>query len=139
MGDNLVDEVVEQRPEPTEEELNDFKVLVNDWFKYDDQIKKLVTATKERRKYQRALNTKIQDFMLKFKYNDLNTTHGRIKANFKEAPAPLTIPDIRDKIMKNPDLSGEELMKRIFDEDRKKVTKKSLTRIMPKVSLSLDI
>jgi hypothetical protein len=40
--DNIVDNIINQeRIEPTEEELETFKNLVNDWFKYDDQIRKL--------------------------------------------------------------------------------------------------
>jgi hypothetical protein len=133
-----VNEII-NKPEPTEEELQEFKTFVSDWFKYDDQIRKLVTATKERRRYQKALNDKIQEFMFKYKYNDLNTQHGRIKAHFKEVNAPLTVVDIKDKIAQYKDLSGENLIKQIFQDDRKVVTKKSLTRVMPKVSLSLDI
>lgn len=126
-------------PQPSEEELQEFKTFVSDWFKYDDQIRKLVTATKERRRYQKALNVKIQDFMFRYKYNDLNTQHGRIKAQMKEVNAPLSVIDIKDKIAQYKDLSGENLIKQIFQDDRKTITKKSLTRVMPKVSLSLDI
>lgn len=136
---DIIEKTIQDKIEPTPEELEQFKTFVGDWFKYDDQIRKLVTATKERRRYQRELNIKIQEFMFKFKYNDLNTQHGRIKANIKEAPAPIKVADIKDQILKHKDLSGEDLLKQIFDEERGKVTKKSLTRIMPKVSLSLDI
>ena len=39
--DNIVDNLINQeRIEPTEDELETFKNLVNDWFKYDDQIRK---------------------------------------------------------------------------------------------------
>lgn len=138
MSESIVNDVID-KPEPTEEELQEFKTFVSDWFKYDDQIRKLATATKERRRYQKALNDKIQEFMFKYKYNDLNTQHGRIKAHMKEGPAPLTVVDIKDKIAQYKDLSGDNLIKQIFQDDRKVVTKKSLTRIMPKVSLSLDI
>lgn len=139
MDNDIVENTIEHKPEPSAEELEKFKTFVSDWFKYDDQIRKLVIATKERRRYQKELNTKIQEFMFKFKYNDLNTTHGRIKANIKEAPVPIKVTDIKDQILKHKDLSGEDLLKQIFEEDRGKVTKKSLTRVMPKVSLSLDI
>ncbi len=55
--DNIVDNIINQeRIEPTEEELETFKNLVNDWFKYDDQIRKLKIAMKERKNYQRGLN-----------------------------------------------------------------------------------
>lgn len=138
MDNNIVNSII-NKIEPTEEELNEFKNLVADWFKYDDQIRKLVVATKERKRYQKELNIKIQDFMLKFKYNDLNTQQGRIKAHIKQVNAPIKINDIKEKIIKYKDLSGENLLKQIFDEERPTITKKSLTRVMPKVSLSLEI
>jgi hypothetical protein len=38
--DNIVDNIIGMhKVEPTEEELETFKNLVNDWFKYDDQIR----------------------------------------------------------------------------------------------------
>jgi hypothetical protein len=137
MSDLINDIINNDRPEPTEEELESFKNLVNDWFKYDDQIRKLIIAIKERKSYQRVLNNKIQDFMFKFKYNDLNTQHGRIKTNVKEVKTPIKINDIKTKIIQYKDLSGEELLKRIFEDDRETVVKKNIRRIIPKVSLTL--
>jgi hypothetical protein len=136
-ADDLITSIVHDKPEPTEEELDSFKNLVNDWFKYDDQIRKLDIAIKERRNYQKALNSKIQDFMFKFQYNDLNTQHGRIKSNVKEVKVPIKITEIRDKILKNPNLSGEELIEKLFNEDRPTMVKKNIRRIIPRVSLSL--
>ena len=96
---NEIDEIINKKSEPTEEELDNFKNLVNDWFKYDDTIRKLQIAIKERKSYQRVLNNKIQDFMFKYKYNDLNTQNGRIKANIKTVPKPINIKDIKNKII----------------------------------------
>jgi hypothetical protein len=135
--DDLITTIVSTKPEPTNEELDSFKNLVNDWFKWDDQIRKLDTAIKERRKYQKALNTKIQEFMFTYQYNDLNTQHGRIKSNVKEVKLPIKITEIKDKILKHKDLSGEELLKQIFEEERQIIVKKNIRRIIPKVSLTL--
>jgi hypothetical protein len=135
--EDLITSIVNNKPEPTEEELDGFKNLVNDWFKYDDQIRKLDIAIKERKNYQKALNSKIQDFMLKFQYNDLNTQHGRIKANVKEVKVPIKITEIREKILKFPDLSGPELIEKLFNDERPVVVKKNLRRIIPRVSLTL--
>ena len=119
---SIVEDIInEERTEPSAEELETFKNLVNDWFKYDDQIRKLKIAMKERKNYQRVLNNKIEEFMFNYKYNDLNTQHGRIKT----------------KIIQYNNLSGEELLKRIFEEDRETVVKKNIKRIIPKVSLTL--
>jgi hypothetical protein len=136
--DNIVDNIINQeRIEPTEEELETFKNLVNDWFKYDDQIRKLKIAMKERKNYQRVLNNKIEEFMFNYKYNDLNTQHGRIKTNTKECKVPIKMNDIKTKIIQYKELSGEELLKRIFDEDRQTFVKKNIKRIIPKVSLTI--
>lgn len=135
---SFVDDIInEEKHEPTEEELDTFKNLVNDWFKYDDQIRKLKIAMKERKNYQRVLNNKIEEFMFNFKYNDLNTQHGRIKTNVKECKVPIKMNDIKTMIIKYNDLSGEELLKRIFESDRQTVVKKNIKRIIPKVSLTL--
>jgi hypothetical protein len=136
IDDNLIEDIID-KPEPTEEELENFKNLVNDWFKYDDQIRKLIIAIKERKNYKKVLNNKIQDFMFTYKYNDLNTQHGRIKANIKEAKVPIKVNEIKDKIIQYKDLSGEELLNQIFNEERPKILKKNITRIIPKVSLTL--
>jgi hypothetical protein len=135
--EDLITSIVDNDAAPSEEELDAFKNLVNDWFKYDDQIRKLDTAIKERRNYQKALNGKIQDFMFRYKYNDLNTQHGSIKSNIKEVKVPIKVTEIRDKIMKYSNLSGEELVKQIFEEERQTVLKKNIKRVIPKVSLTL--
>lgn len=135
--EDLITSIVDDKPEPTEDELDGFKNLVHDWFKYDDQIRKLDIAIKERRNYQKALNTKIQDFMFKFQYNDLNTQHGRIKSNVKEVKVPIKVTEIRDKILKFPNLSGEELIEKLFNEDRPTKITKNIRRIIPRVSLTL--
>ena len=75
--------------------------------------------------------------MFSYKYNDLNTQHGRIKTNIKECKVPIKMNDIKSKIIQYNNLSGEELLKRIFEEDRETIVKKNIKRIIPKVSLSL--
>ena len=80
---NLVDTIIESKNEPTPDEMDIFKNLVNDWFKFDDAIRKLKIAIRERKTLQQVLNNKIQDFMFKYNYNDLNTQNGRLKTNVK--------------------------------------------------------
>jgi hypothetical protein len=137
-SESIVEDIInEEKIEPSKEELETFKNLVNDWFKYDDQIRKLQIAMKERKNYQRVLNNKIEQFMFNYKYNDLNTQHGRIKTNVKECKVPIKMNDIKTKIMQYNNLSGEELLKRIFEEDRTTVVKKNIRRVIPKVSLTI--
>jgi len=140
-GDKLVDEILKNNPEPTKDELDTFKNFVNEWFKYDDMIRKLEVALKERKTLQKALSNKIEDFMFKYKYNDLNTQNGRIKATIRTSHKPINIKEIRTLLENNKDLKGEELLEKIFNnkEDRPITTKKVIKRVIPKVSLSLDI
>jgi len=138
-SDNEIDDIINKN-EPTREELDTFKNLVNEWFKLDDMIRKLAVALKERKNHQRALNNKIEDFMFKYKYNDLNTQNGRLKATVKTQHKPVNIKEIRNILENNKDLKGEELLEKIFNKDDRPVTtKKVIKRIIPKVSLSLDI
>jgi hypothetical protein len=137
---NLVDNIIENKNEPTPEEMDTFKNLVNDWFKFDDAIRKLKIAIRERKTLQQVLNNKIQDFMFKYNYNDLNTQNGRLKTNVKNVQKPVNIKEVREIINNNKNLTGEELLNMIFNnENRPVVVKKSIKRIIPKVSMSLDI
>ena len=139
MNDDI-EEILNENPEPSKEELETFKHLVAEWFKYDDVIRKLVVALKERKTLQKALNSKIEDFMFRYKYQDLNTQNGRIKATLKETHKPINLKEIREILEQNKELKGTELLEKIFNkEDRPLITKKSIKRIIPKVSLSLDI
>lgn len=134
-----VEEII-NNSEPTKEELDTFKNLVGEWFKYDDIIRKLEVALKERKTLQRALNNKIEDFMFMYKYNDLNTQNGRIKATIKTIHKPINIKEIKTIMENHKDLTGTELFTMIFNkEDRPTTTKKVIKRVIPKVSLSLDI
>lgn len=136
-AEDLIAVVTTHKQEPTQDELDSFKNLVNDWFKFDDQIRKLEVALKERKNYQRALNNKIQDFMIKYEYSDLNTQHGRIKSNIREVKQPVTIKSIKEQIMNNKDVSGDKLIDIIFNGERETVVKKNIKRFIPKVSLNL--
>jgi len=137
---NLIDDIITNKNEPTADEIETFKVLVGDWFKYDDAIRKLKIAIRERKTLQQALNNKIEEFMFKYNYNDLNTQNGRLKTNIRNVHKPINIKDIREIINTNKHLTGEELLIKIFNkEDRPVIVKKSIKRIIPKVSMSLDI
>jgi hypothetical protein len=137
---DLIEDIIKTANEPTEEEMDTFKNLVADWFKYDDAIRKLKIAIRERKTLQHVLNNKIEDFMFKYNYNDLNTQNGRLKTNIKNVYKPINIKDVRDIINNNKHLTGEELLAKIFNkEEREVVVKKTIRRIIPKVSMSLDI
>ena len=137
---DLIDDIIMNKKEPTTEEMDTFKNLVADWFKYDDAIRKLKIAIRERKTLQQVLNNKIEDFMFKYDYNDLNTQNGRLKTNVKNVYKPINIKEVREIINNNKHLTGEELLAKIFNKDeREMIVKKTIRRIIPKVSMSLDI
>ena len=137
---DLIDDIISTSKEPTVDEMDTFKNLVADWFKYDDAIRKLKIAIRERKTLQQVLNNKIEDFMFKYDYNDLNTQNGRLKTNVKNVYKPINIKEVREIINNNKHLTGEELLAKIFNKDeREMIVKKTIRRIIPKVSMSLDI
>jgi hypothetical protein len=70
----------------------------------------------------------------------LNTQNGRLKTNVKNVYKPINIKEVREIINNNKHLTGEELLAKIFNKDeREMVVKKTIRRIIPKVSMSLDI
>lgn len=124
--------------EPTQEELDEFKTRVAEWTKLDDQVRKLIIAVKERRTHQKALSDGIQVFMSKYGYDNLNTNYGRIIHSVRKIKQPLKISEIKELITKENTLSGEELLKAIFDVERPMREKQLIRRVIPKVSMSLD-
>jgi hypothetical protein len=133
--EDLVDNVVSNDRQPSEEELEDFKNKINEWCKIDDQIKKLSIAIKERKKMQNALNSYIKDFMFKFNYHDVNVNNCRITAKKKEYLRPISVNDMKKNILENKNLSGDDLINVIFDpEKREKKQKETIKRILPRIS-----
>ena len=126
-------------PTPSEEELDMFRQRVAEWTKIDDMIRKLSNAIRERKVHQKAVTQKIEDFMAKYGYDNLNTQQGRIQHKVRQVKQPLKLTNVRTMILENTGLSGEELVKKIFEAERPTEERKSLRRIIPKVSMSLDI
>jgi hypothetical protein len=138
--ENLIEDIIKPTNEPTDEEMETFKVLVKDWFKYDDAIRKLKIAIRERNTLKRVLNSKIEEFMFKYNYNDLNTQDGRLKTKIRKTHKPINIKDVRDIINNNINLTGSELLAKIFNkEDRPIIEKRSISRQINKVSMKLEI
>lgn len=135
----LYEEDDEGLPTPSDEDLNLFRQRVSEWMKLDDTIRKLTIALRERKVHQRAVTQKIQEFMSTYGYDNLNTQQGRIQHKVRQVKQPLKLNDVKSKILEYQNLSGEELIKKIFDAERPIEEKKSLRRIVPKVSMSLDV
>lgn len=134
-----VDEEDIEIVEPTPEELNEFKTRVSEWTKLDDQVRKLIIAVKERRTHQKALSDGIQQFMTKYGYDNLNTNYGRIIHSVRKVKQPIKISEIRELITRENTLRGDELIKFIFDTERPIIQKQMIRRVIPKVSMLLDI
>jgi len=124
---------------PTDEELFDFKNMVAEWTKMDDQIRKLNIAVRERRVLQKALGEKIQSFMKTYSYDTLNTKQGKIHHSVRKTKQPIKINDIKEVLKEKAHLTGEELLKEIFEKERPIIEKTSIRRVIPKVSMNLDI
>lgn len=139
LDDLLYEDDGEELPTPSDEDLTLFRQRVSEWMKLDDTIRKLSTALRERKVHQRAITQKIQEFMSTYGYDNLNTQQGRIQHKTRQVKQPLKLNDVKSKIMEYKGLSGEELVKKIFDAERPVEEKKSLRRIVPKVSMSLDV
>ena len=75
--------------------------------------------------------------MFNYKYKDLNTQHGKIKANERKVKVPVKMSEIKEKILKLNHLSGEELLNEIFNTDRPTVIKKNIKRVIPTVNLQI--
>lgn len=137
-----VESFLQDTPTPTEEEMEMFKQQVAEWLRIDDAIRKLSVAVRERKVHQRAIAQKVQDFMIKFGYDNLNTQAGKIKTSTRTVKQPLRISDVRAKILElaaDRALTADEIISKVFDVERPTTVKTSLRRFVPKVSLQLDL
>jgi ATP-dependent DNA ligase len=76
--------------------------------------------------------------MGKYGYDNLNTNYGRIVHSVRKVKQPLKVAEIRELIMRENTLRGEDLIKLIFDKERPTVEKQMIRRVIPKVSMLLD-
>lgn len=136
-----IESFLQEPTPPSPEEMEMFKQQVAEWLRIDDTIRKLSVAIRERRVHQRAISQKVQDFMVKHGYDNLNTQAGKIRASTRTVKQPLRISDVRTKILElgEQKLSPEEIIQKIFDAERPSSVKTSLRRVVPKVSLQLDL
>ena len=137
----VLEESEEEHPDtPSESDLADFKAKVSEYLKLDDQVRKLNIAIRERRVHLRALSEKIQDFMNRYEIGTLNTQHGeRIHHKIRQSKVPIKIMDVKELLLEKRHLTGEQLFKEIFESERPTKEVKTIRRVIPKVSLNLDI
>lgn len=134
------DKLEEEKPIPSEVELEDFKYQVSEWLKLDDKIRLLKDAIKERRTIQGAYAKSVQEFMRKYGYDNLNTQHGIIKASTKQRKIPVKLSDVKAQLFSLEDevMPIRDVISRIFESERPVKTCTSLRRVVPKVS-TLDL
>ena len=137
----VLEESEEEHPDtPSESDLADFKAKVSEYLKLDDQVRKLNIAIRERRVHLRALSEKIQDFMNRYEIGTLNTQHGeRIHHKVRQSKVPIKIMDVKELLLEKRHLTGEQLFKELFESERPTKEVKTIRRVIPKVSLNLDI
>lgn len=137
----VLEESEEEHPDtPSESDLADFKAKVSEYLKLDDQVRKLNIAIRERRVHLRALSEKIQDFMNRYEIGTLNTQHGeRIHHKVRQSKVPIKIVDVKELLLEKRHLTGEQLFKELFESERPTKEVKTIRRVIPKVSLNLDI
>ena len=134
-------------PKPTAEETTDFKQKVAEWVKLDDQVRKLNIAIRERRTHQKALSSGVQEFLIKFGYDNINSAQGTIKSSVRNVKQPLKLGDVRSKLDElfesdHTDLELDQLKEKIrdiFEAERPTTVKQSLSRSIPKVSMSIEL
>jgi len=124
---------------PSPEELQDFRQQVDEWIKLDEQIKKLNVAIRERRTKQRSLAAIVQQFMAKHGYDNLSTNHGRIVSTVRVVKVPVKPAEIKARLLQLQGPAAQPLLQQLFEDDRPTVQKSSLRRVIPKVSMHLDL
>lgn len=82
-----------------EGELNYFKEKVRRWLTYDDEIRILQNALKDRRKKKNELTPEVLEFMKTHNIEDLNTKDGKLKCSISNRKKTLTQKDIKHKLL----------------------------------------
>jgi len=130
-------------PKPTEEELDEFKGQLDEWVRLEDQIRKLNIAKRERLLRLKALGNTVQQFMKTFGYEHINRKDGsHIKYNERVVKQPVKMNDIKTKLLtlNVSQFTPEKLLEELFkDDSRERVVKTKLSRVIPKVSGTLDL
>ena len=113
-----ITENVDNNIELNEIEFNQFKSLVKSWLSYDDEIRILQNALKDRRAKKNELTPKVMDFMKNHDIEDLNTKDGKLRCYTSNRKKALTQKDIKHKLLgyfKNEN-KGEKCVEYIFGD-----------------------
>ena len=101
-----------------EVELNQFKGMVKQWLAYDDEIKVLQNALKDRRAKKNELTPVVMDFMKNHEIEDLNTKDGKLKCYTSNRKKALTQKDIKHKLLGyfKSENKGEKCVEYVFGD-----------------------
>lgn len=101
-----------------EVELNKFKAMVKKWLSYDDEIKVLQNALKDRRAKKNELTPVVMDFMKNHEIEDLNTKDGKLKCYTSNRKKALTQKDIKHKLLGyfKSENKGEKCVEYVFGD-----------------------
>ena len=110
--------IEDDKIELNEVELNQFKAMVKKWLSYDDEIRVLQNALKDRRAKKNELTPQVMDFMKNHEIEDLNTKDGKLKCYTSNRKKALTQKDIKHKLLgyfKNEN-KGEKCVEYVFGD-----------------------
>lgn len=101
-----------------EGQLNQFKSMVKQWLAYDDEIKVLQNALKDRRAKKNELTPVVMDFMKNHEIEDLNTKDGKLKCYTSNRKKALTQKDIKHKLLGyfKSENKGEKCVEYVFGD-----------------------
>jgi hypothetical protein len=128
-GDALV---LYNKEVPEDITLEEFKNYVKKWLEYDNFIKKAQEVIKEKKKIRDKLSVIITKFMCKYNIEDLNTKEGRIRCKTLVVKTPVSQKVIKEKIINyfsNDENRRNDILNKIYEEDRGKIEKVSLRRL----------
>uniref|UniRef100_A0A6C0J1C2 Uncharacterized protein n=1 Tax=viral metagenome TaxID=1070528 RepID=A0A6C0J1C2_9ZZZZ len=114
------------------EDFNTFKLNVKKYITYDDDIKKIETLLKEKKREKKEITNNILTFMTDYNIEDLNTQTGKLKKSISFTKKPLNKNTIKEKLSQyfNNDLKGNEATLFILNniEKEKKIRLKRIDK-----------
>ena len=82
-------------------ELNTFKLQIQQWLELDSKISTLEKQIRDMKKMKnKSLEPQITSFMVKYNISDINTTNGKLKCNKRNTKKPLNKTNIRENLSK---------------------------------------
>lgn len=112
--------------------LEQFKEFVRKWIELDNFIKVNAESLRQKKKVRDKLALVISKFMCKYNIEDLNTKEGKIRCKVRAVKPPVTQNTVKQKlneIFAHDEKKKEEVIEKIYKEERPKVEKVSLRRL----------